>query len=475
MNSIKSEVRGQNITDAMDNIDDAAIAGRTMRTVRPAALVCAFLLALGAVDMAQGADRSRTGGQASQTKSSGGFHTAVIQTAYGPRQVAYEILTAAESGLEEDLAIFEGDIVLGKIDKVRKVFEGDIHKSASRSDTDFRWVDGVVPYEIDPNYSMAEQMFIDNALNHWNSVTPYWFRLRNGESDYIRFVRNTNVICNSDAGRQGGGQDINLDLETTVTAQQCGLGGAIHEIGHAVGLWHEQSRADRNNFVVINWGNIQQGKEFNFNTYIQNGEDGQDMFDYDFGSIMHYGSFAFARTNAFGNPVGPTITRLDGTLINAQTNALSQGDIAGAVRFLSKNGPLTFKFVNVNSGKCLDVANWSRNSNAPVNQFECHGGANQRWYSWTVPGTGRALIINDWSGQCLDIPGASLSDGAQLQQFPCHGFANQRFHYGFFNERLANENSGKCLDVPNASSANGVRIQQFTCHSGNNQKWRIEF
>jgi|GEM_PF-1333996 len=474
MNSIKSELREQNITDATDHIDDTASAGRAMRTVRLPALVCAFLLALGVVDMAQSGER--TGGQTSQTKSSGGFRTAVIQTAYGPREVAYEILKAAESGLEEDLAIFEGDIVLGKIDKAGKGFEGDIHKSASRSDTDFRWAGGVVPYEIDTtNFPAAEQTVINNAINHWNSVTPYWFRLRNGESDYIRFVRNTNLICQSPAGRQGGGQAINLDLETTVTQQQCGLGGVIHEMGHAVGLWHEQSRADRDNFVVINWGNIQQGKEGNFNTYIQNGEDGQDMFDYDFGSIMHYPSFAFARRDAFGNPLGPTITRLDGTLINPPGNALSQGDIAGAVRFLSKDGPGTFKLVNVNSGKCLDVANWSRNSNAPVNQFECHGGANQRWYFWTVPGTGRALIINDWSGQCLDIPGFSLSDGAQLQQFPCHGFANQRFHYAYFNQRLPNENSGKCLDVPNASSANGVRIQQFTCHTGNNQKWRIEY
>ncbi len=212
MNSIKSEIREQNITDARDNLDDAAIAGRAMRTVRPAALVCAFLLALGAVDMAQSADR--TGGQAGQPKSSGGFHTGIIQTAYGPREVAYEILTAAESGLEEDLAIFEGDIVLGKIDKVRKVFEGDIHKSVSRSDTDFRWADGVVPYEIDSNYSAAERTFINNALNQWNSVTPYWFRPRNGESDYIRFVRNTNAICQSPsrpAGRRPGNRSGSRD------------------------------------------------------------------------------------------------------------------------------------------------------------------------------------------------------------------------------------------------------------------------
>jgi hypothetical protein len=103
------------------------------------------------------------------------------------------------------------------------VIVGDVHKSASRSDTDFRWVDGVVPYEIDTNYSMAERTVINNALSQWNSVTPYWFRLRNGESDYIRFVRNTNSICRSPVGRQGGGQAIDLDIETAVTLQQCVL------------------------------------------------------------------------------------------------------------------------------------------------------------------------------------------------------------------------------------------------------------
>ena len=34
----------------------------------------------------------------------------------------------------------------------------------------------------------------------------------------------------------------------------------MHELMHAVGFWHEQSRPDRNLFVEVLWENIQDGK-----------------------------------------------------------------------------------------------------------------------------------------------------------------------------------------------------------------------
>ena len=69
----------------------------------------------------------------------------------------------------------------------------------------------------------------------------------------------------------------------------CGkMGVAVHELAHALGFWHEQSRTDRDDHVVIVQANIHPLMRRNFRKYTHELTDPLGV-NYDYDSIMHYG------------------------------------------------------------------------------------------------------------------------------------------------------------------------------------------
>ena len=58
------------------------------------------------------------------------------------------------------------------------------------------------------------------------------------------------------SGRIGGAQEINYESPGCLTR----YGTIQHEMYHALGFHHEQSRTDRDDFVTINWENIEEGR-----------------------------------------------------------------------------------------------------------------------------------------------------------------------------------------------------------------------
>jgi hypothetical protein len=185
-------------------------------------------------------------------------------------------------------AIVEGDICLGRVEEVEAA--SDRRRAAGRANAplsdvvvgdNLRWPGGVVPFEIDP--ALPDQGRVHAAINHWQARTPIRLVARGDEADFVRFVVGDG--CRSFIGRQGGEQTIEL-------SGGCDAGRTIHEIFHAVGAWHEQSREDRDSFVRIVWENIEPGEETNF---IQHITDSDDVGPYDYGSIMHYERNAFTR------------------------------------------------------------------------------------------------------------------------------------------------------------------------------------
>ncbi len=203
-----------------------------------------------------------------------------------------------------------------------------------------KWTNNTVVYVIQ-GLSQSVRSELQKSMDEWTSKTNIRFKERTNESNYVTISSNGNS-CNcgvATLGMNGSRGFIRLGTRTTAVV-------IIHEIGHTLGYIHEQNRSDRDNHIIVNFGNIQNGAENQF--YISNSATLVTR-DFDINSTMMYGSYTFSKNGQ------PTITDLNGNVLPRRRAAISTLDIEGTNSVYPSDGG-----GNPDTNPCAGIEAWVR-------------------------------------------------------------------------------------------------------------------
>lgn len=166
-------------------------------------------------------------------------------------------------------------------DKLKSHGSGPILNSGFVVDVDY-WTGGKVAYVFDEDFPADGRAIFEGACREWEQWANLKFSPRTNEENYIYIYRDETDSSFSQVGMVGGQQIMSL-------ASWANKMTACHEMAHALGVMHEQSRSDRDQFVSINFDNVIPGMEGNFAIV----PDSRNIGTYDFGSVMHYPAVSF--------------------------------------------------------------------------------------------------------------------------------------------------------------------------------------
>ncbi|XP_060068159.1 protein SpAN-like [Ylistrum balloti] len=168
---------------------------------------------------------------------------------------------------------------------------------AARRDSRRVWQNGIVPIRIDSNrFRNRHKRRIAKSMNRISENTCICFDIISkaealAHKPHIRIIDGNG--CRSYVGYSVRWRHGYL-AQDLVLGQRCRRSRiSTHELLHAIGLFHEQSRPDRDKYVDIKFKNVIPRTRGNFNRFSYNTINSRGV-PYDFRSIMHYSNRAFS-------------------------------------------------------------------------------------------------------------------------------------------------------------------------------------
>ena len=216
----------------------------------------------------------------------------------------------------DGLAVAEGDIILGPasdLSRWQRAAQPEmpgapgVRRQGLNAvlNEDMLWPNGVIPYQIRNDVSAGAEANFLEAARRVNLRTNLTFVERTSQPDYVRVIPSADPnACSADVGR-----DTTTAVQFIRTSSNgCRVPTFMHEMLHTAGVWHEQSRPDRDDFVEILEDNIQTSPIDRTGNFDKKTEDeAQGLGAYNYTSVMHYRPFSFGITCTPSPPAGSTM------------------------------------------------------------------------------------------------------------------------------------------------------------------------